>query len=262
MNVRGHRIHVERWPGDGVPVGMVHSTGLGAFQWLRVVRTLRTRPRWAPDLVGYGHSDGPVGGTKDWTVDLAAVEQLVLEADGQTDLVGHSYGGRLVLEVALRHPGRVRRVVVHEPVLWGSLYSGGPADLVDTFRARIGRLEVVARGGEDWLRGFVDFWNGPGGWASLPESRRADWRHRGPVLAEEVHALLEDTRGHTDWAGLQVPVQVCMGADTAEVEKVVCRLLAEQAPCGSLKLVPGGHMAPLTHGRSFCEAVAGFLEAP
>lgn len=70
----------------------------------------------APDLRGHGRS----GYDPPWTIethvaDLAeTAAALGLE---RADWVGHSFGGRLVLELAARHPALVRRAVLLDPAI-------------------------------------------------------------------------------------------------------------------------------------------------
>ena len=81
----------------------------GRFDWLagsgrRVV---------APDLLGHGHS--PWDPPWDVGTHVAAILESV---PGETRLwVGHSFGGRLVAELAARDPDRVERAVLLDPAL-------------------------------------------------------------------------------------------------------------------------------------------------
>lgn len=65
------------------------------------------------DLLGHGHSPWE----PPWDVDahLAAIVASVPE--GQATWIGHSFGGRLVAELAARDPDRVERVVLLDPAL-------------------------------------------------------------------------------------------------------------------------------------------------
>ena len=71
----------------------------------------------SPDLRGHGRSEWePPWGLEEHIADvLELVDRLGVE---QADWLGHSFGGRLVLEVAAREPQRVRRAVLLDPAVW------------------------------------------------------------------------------------------------------------------------------------------------
>jgi 2-hydroxymuconate-semialdehyde hydrolase len=103
--------------GSGGTALLIHGSGPGVSayaNWRLVMPELAKQMRViAPDMIGFGYSERPADGRYDmdrW------VEQAVglLDALGieQTDLVGNSFGGALALALAIRHPQRVRRLVL------------------------------------------------------------------------------------------------------------------------------------------------------
>lgn len=113
------RLHVHEW-GDRAapPVVCLHGvTGHGErFRRLAERRWAKRFRVVAPDLRGHGRS----GWDPPWTF-ATHVDDLLETADalciGRADWVGHSFGGRLVLELAAREPGRVRRAVLLDPAI-------------------------------------------------------------------------------------------------------------------------------------------------
>lgn len=113
------RLHTHEW-GDASdpPLVCLHGvTGhgeryrrLAEEHWASRFRVV------APDLRGHGRS----GWEPPWTFETHVadlVETLdALEIDS-ADWVGHSWGGRLVLELAAAHPERVRRAVLLDPAI-------------------------------------------------------------------------------------------------------------------------------------------------
>ena len=116
--------------GSGPPVLMIHGSGPGVSAWVNwrlVMPSLAERFRViAPDMVGFGFTERPVGavyGMDTWVrhaVDL--LDALDIEA---ANIVGNSFGGGLALALAIRHPARVRKLVlmgsvgVHFPITPG-----------------------------------------------------------------------------------------------------------------------------------------------
>lgn len=90
----------------GPPVVLIHGAGGSHQHWLYQVRDLPGSASYALDLPGHGRSEGPgrdsISSYGDWLVaflDAAELEQAVL--------VGHSMGGGISQDVALRYPQRV-----------------------------------------------------------------------------------------------------------------------------------------------------------
>jgi lipase len=68
----------------------------------------------APDLRGHGRS----GWEPPWTLATHVDDLVETFGDlGPVDWVGHSFGGRLILELAAREPQLVRRVVLLDPAI-------------------------------------------------------------------------------------------------------------------------------------------------
>ncbi len=103
--------------GQGPPVLLIHGSGPGVTAWANwrlVMPELARQARViAPDMVGFGYTDRPEGQRYDMNAWVAQAVDL-LDALGieQTDLVGNSFGGALALALAIRHPKRVRRLVL------------------------------------------------------------------------------------------------------------------------------------------------------
>ncbi len=103
--------------GSGEPVFLIHGSGAGVTAWANwrlVIPELAKDFRViAPDMVGFGYTDRPTGvqyNMDTWVqhaIDL--MDALGIE---QTNLVGNSYGGALSVALTIRHPERVKRLVL------------------------------------------------------------------------------------------------------------------------------------------------------
>jgi|SRR6266536_597508 len=113
------RLHVHDWgPADGEPLLCLHGVTSwgGRFRRLAEER-LGAFHVLAPDLRGHGVSDWePPWDLGTHTADLVdTLDALHLD---RVDVVGHSFGGRLALELAARRPERVDRLVLLDPAVW------------------------------------------------------------------------------------------------------------------------------------------------
>jgi lipase len=112
-------LHVYEWgDADAPPLVCLHGvTAHGErFKQLAEERWARQFHVVAPDLRGHGRS----GWEPPWTFEtyvadiVETIDALGLE---QPDWVGHSFGGRLILELAARHPERIHRAVLLDPAV-------------------------------------------------------------------------------------------------------------------------------------------------
>jgi lipase len=111
------RLHLYQWGDPGAPT-LVCLHGVTAhgerFKQLAEERWARHFHVVAPDLRGHNRS----GWEPPWTFEthvadlVETIDDLGLE---QPDWAGHSFGGRLVLELAARHPERIRRAALLDP---------------------------------------------------------------------------------------------------------------------------------------------------
>ncbi|MDB5842368.1 MAG: 2-hydroxymuconate semialdehyde hydrolase [Herminiimonas sp.] len=103
--------------GSGFPVLMIHGSGPGVTGWanwrLNMGFLAQHARVIAPDMVGFGYTDVPPDieyNLDTWIGHLVAfLDALGIE---QTDVVGNSFGGGLALAMAIRHPERVRKLVL------------------------------------------------------------------------------------------------------------------------------------------------------
>ncbi|HEX8975485.1 MAG TPA: alpha/beta fold hydrolase [Solirubrobacteraceae bacterium] len=105
--------------GAGEPVLLIHGLGATKVSFLPTVAALAGRFRMiAADLPGFGDSVKPLRAGYDPAYFARAMVAL-LDAQGieRAHLIGNSMGGRVALEMGLRHPERVNRIGLLAPSL-------------------------------------------------------------------------------------------------------------------------------------------------
>jgi lipase len=113
------RLHVHEW-GDPAAASVVCLHGVNAharrFRKLAEERLARRFRVLAPDLRGHGFSEWE----PPWTI-ATYTHDLLETLDGlgvrRAHFIGHSFGGRLVLELAALDPDRLDRVVLLDPAI-------------------------------------------------------------------------------------------------------------------------------------------------
>ncbi|HEY0246910.1 MAG TPA: alpha/beta fold hydrolase [Gryllotalpicola sp.] len=120
--------------GDGPALVLAHGWGCSAADWDGLIERLPEGFRAiAVDLPGHGDSATTAEAVSigSYAADLAAV----LDAEGVTGAVavGHSLGGAVVLELAVRRPELVSRVVGVDTYHYLQVYPAQPQEAIDAF---------------------------------------------------------------------------------------------------------------------------------
>ena len=122
VQVDGHAIPYLSAGDSGPTVVMVHGVGGTRWEWVESMAALASSHRvLAPDLIGFGDSPRP-----DVIYSPAYLGEFLvtfLDAVGidRVTLIGHSLGGRVCLETALRAPDAVEGLALIAPLGFGKL---------------------------------------------------------------------------------------------------------------------------------------------
>jgi lipase len=255
------RLHVSEW-GDPTspPVVCLHGvTGHGGrFRKLAEERLADRFHVVALDLRGHGRS------TWDEPWDLGTHVADILETvDGPATWIGHSFGGRLVMEITARRPELVQRAVLLDPAIFA------PPQIV----RELAEAESVDRsfGSVDEA---IEAREISGGLASTPramleeemsahllasEDGRLRYRYSRPSVAADY---LEIGTPPPPYEALRVPTLLVVGA----LSKIVSAGEDElyRAAVGDLLqvvVVPGGHVVLWDAFEETAAAIESFLES-
>lgn len=135
--VGGAAIHLAEW-GEGRPLLLLHGNPDSSLMWEGVAAALALQFHClAPDLPGFGDSEVPAGFAPSLAGMAEFVEALRAAAGitGPLDLAAHDFGGPFALAWALRHPEKVRRIVLINTLFF--------ADYRWHFWARVWRTPVL-----------------------------------------------------------------------------------------------------------------------
>ncbi len=106
--------------GEGPDVLLIHGLGATKASWLDLAASLVQDGNRVliPDLPGFGASSKPARGSYTAAWFAEAMRQLMDAMDVErADVIGNSLGGRVAIELALRHPERVSALVLLCPAV-------------------------------------------------------------------------------------------------------------------------------------------------
>jgi pimeloyl-ACP methyl ester carboxylesterase len=236
--VAGHRVHyLAEGPANGPVVVLVHGLGGQAEDWRLLAPYLAQAGSrvYLPDLPGFGRSERPA----DFSYSIHDQAETVagfLDVLGlkQVDLGGWSMGGWIVQLVAVRHPERVRRLMlfdaagIYEKPAWETrLFTPISA-------AELDQLDALLMPHPPNVPGFVarDI---------LRESSRHAW-----VIHRAVGSMLtgQDTTDNL-LPGLRMPVLIVWGAEDKITPLSQGERIHQLVPQSQLEVFAGcGHLAP------------------
>ena len=255
----GTRLHYEVvGPRHGEPLLMIQGLGADSRGWLRQRRTLSSRFRCILfDNRGAGRSDHPPA---PYDLEVMANDALaVLDAAGveRAHVMGASMGGILAQIIAVRHPERLRTLVL----------------ACTACRHHTWRRELL----EEWAEmaatdGMGTFTRQAVRWLIGPRSLRRFWPAVGLVgplamsgtpeaFVAQVRAILDmDDELRAQLSGIAVPTLVLVGSQDILTPLGDSEELAEEIPGAELAVIRGAaHGFMLEAGGAYNRTVLEFL---
>jgi esterase len=231
--------------GTGMPILLSHGTSSDAGAWSGAVDDLARFGRViAYDRRGCTRSERPVPYERTTPAEHADDAAALLEALGATPalLIGRSYGGDAMLNLALRYPQHVRGLVLLEG---GDVYLSGVIpelgnfldDLTDSIRAAVAKDGPPAAA-EALLRAVL----GDDGFAALPDDKHARFRANGPAIIAEIEGYRDNLFDPSRLGEIGCPTLVVAAKASPEPFRRAMEVLSTTLPNARLTLVEGGHL--------------------
>jgi pimeloyl-ACP methyl ester carboxylesterase len=254
--------------GTGPPIVALPGLGGTKISFLPTLADLADDYRViAVDLPGFGDSDKPIGAPYDapWFADTIAALLDALELE-RAHVVGNSMGGRVGIELALREPDRVERLVLLSPALaW--LRDRPWAPLVKALRPELGLLQVAPRPVVEQVVRRLIPGSAQDGWvaAGVDEFLRAYLTPRGRAAfyAAARNIYLDEPHGEdgfwTRLASLSCSTMFVWGKKDALVPISFMRYVEETLPAARHVELDCGHVPQLERPRETHAAIRDFL---
>lgn len=273
IQVQGYRLVYHDSRTAGPPVVLVHGLGTNLSIWRAVVPLLRRKARvLALDLPGFGLSDKHnVPATPSF---YAEVLVSWLDALGlrQVDLIGLSMGGQIALTLALRHPARVRRLVLAAPAGIETFTPEAAAQLKLLFTAEAIEAMPPALYAQNVQRNFAHWDPDRFGWLLQQREqmqRRADFRAYAEANARAIAGMLDEPV-FARLPEVSHPTLVVFGEDDqlipnrlfrpTETPADILQVALQRLPEAQGILIPhAGHLLVLEQPEVFAQQVLRFL---
>ena len=249
--IDGLRINIEI-AGQGEPLLILHGWGSSVESWLTLQNLLAKDFKvFIPDLPGFGQSDAPF---KAWTVEyysnfvLKLVDELKLSS---FFLMGHSFGGRISIRFAGKHPEKVKSLILCDA-------SGIKMEL-DSKRkivfqmSRLGNFLFSKRlfsGLKRFVKGVFYFF-----------LRHTDYARARGVMRETLKLVVaEDLLPELN--NIKVRTLVVWGEKDNMVPVKAAHIFKERIPGSELKIFPGVKHSPHREiPEKLSQVVSNFLKA-
>lgn len=242
LQVNGVELYYEEH-GSGAPIVCVHGAGSTALAWAEAIEKLSRLGRViAYDRRGCARSERPRSYERTSVAEHADDAAALIDALAAAPavVVGRSYGATVATDLALRHPDRVRALVLLEGDASREL-APAVAAWVDALTERL--LGVAAEAGvEAVAEALVGEVAGRDAWQAFPAETRRLLARNGPAILAELRGQWWLNADAAALATLRRPVLLVAAADSPPEFRQPIDVLAASLPDARTAYVAGGHL--------------------
>jgi pimeloyl-ACP methyl ester carboxylesterase len=252
--------------GQGAPVVFVHGAFADHRIWEAQREAIAKRYRYiALDQRYFGKNPWPDNGANyslaTHTADLAGfIRELKA---GPVHVVGWSYGGSIVLALAVQHPDLVRSVFVNEPALASIVTDPADQKVLGDERKELAPAVAAAKAGDhaQATRLFAEWVNArPGGFDAIPSTMRAVHLENGRTIPPHFGAPPPAPITCAQLGNIKAPVAVTKGQQTRPFFRILADATGRCIPGSEVLTIPNArHLAPYENAAAFNDALLAFL---
>ena len=255
----GRKINYQDY-GSGPVALLIHGSFGNAGSWERVGQQLASGYRIiAPDLPGYGEtSPQPSEEVPCASYAGRLIEKLIDRIGVPSVVAGHSYGGVVAMNIALKGSIPLRRMVLFEPVAGNILPLAGEMEAFATVKAVFDDyITSFQNGNPRAVQKVIDFWFGPGAFERMPRQFAMLLIEQAALNVQDVQATFNECYSAEAFQLFRFPVDVVIGDRSPDITHRIGQAIATLTPAGRLCKLAGADHAMITR---HCDAVAQAID--
>lgn len=233
----------------------VHGAGANKNYWRGYFEKLKNVRIISPDFYGHGETPPKIFKSSheinySYDDDVKIIENITKDLDFPIDLVGHSSGGAICIEYALKFQSNVRSLVLVEPMLPNILKETEKLAFDEVSKAYIDAYSNVKSGNHEKAAYILfEYILGDGEWDKLPPKIKV-WMIENVASSLVAHseASLALPIHLNEYKEINTPTLILYGENTRQPYKKIVKLLSENLGNSRCKEISGAsHNSPLTH---------------
>lgn len=237
------------------PIVFVHGSFANTATWKKIIAELsKDRRCIAIKLPGHcGTPDPEDMVTPTLETEFSIIKSAIREqVAGPVHLVGHSYGGVVALELALKGSVGLTHLTLFEPVTVGILGPTGETEADQQVKSFVSQYRAAVAGEEPYACGrIIDFWGGAGSFKSMPQAlqdgmvplTRNNIRHWD--LCQTFHQPISAVESFA------VPTTVVTGSASNPIAQTIAKQLHRHLPNSTLHTIDdASHFMVTTHAKA------------
>jgi pimeloyl-ACP methyl ester carboxylesterase len=246
--------------GVGPAIVLVPGSCSTGGAWRPIISSLKSRFRCVTtSLLGYGGTvERRTASDPSISHEAEALESVVRKAGGPVHLVGHSFGGLVALVVALRKQVELSSLVILEAPAVELLRAEGEDRHYRAFRDMTeAYFTDFASGNVSAIAAMIDFYGGPGTFASWPPRVRAYAEQTTPVNIVDWASAFGFPLSAASLAAIRMPVIVARGGASHPAIQRANAILGECIDQSALVTIDGAaHFMIATHAMEVAHLIA------
>lgn len=239
----------------GAPIVFIHGSFANTATWKKIIAELsKAHQCIAIKLPGHCGTPDPVDmEAPTLETEFSIIENAIKEqTSGPVHLVGHSYGGVVALELALKGSVALTHLTLFEPVTVGILAPTGETEADQQVKSFVGGYRAAVAQEEPYACGhIIDFWGGAGSFKSMPQAlqdgmaplTRNNIRHWD--LCQTFHYPMSAVKSFA------VPTTVVTGSASNPIAQTIAKQLHQHLPNSALHTIDeASHFMVTTHAKA------------